>query len=876
MLKYLRFIIPLLFCLSANVSLSGQETVLSLPNLKKYSSSTVKEALQNLAADFKVVFSYSSNYIDVDRTIYFTGKERTLEQLLERVLDGQSVNVQEGKQRRILLIPLEEPEWYTLKGYVVDKQSGEPLIGAILRDANTQNGIFTNEQGYFSLKLEPGETIINVSYLGYLSTRSVVNISKDHFRNFELTFNNELNPIVIHGLVPNNPNTGGSPIPIKFTDHKPTLFGKKDIFLNIRTEPGILSPNEGTGGYFVRGGNFDQNLVLFENVPMYEVGHVGGLSSIFIDDAIQNAEFHKEGFPARYGGRLSSVLNVQLKDGNKIKHKGSIGIGVLGVQASLDGPLFEDIVTFNIAGRTSWLDIYANDLFSRLLDNDRTGINYFDANSKIVFNLSSTSKLSLSTYNGNDGFAFSKINDFQGESSDFNLSESNSLIWGNRLVSLNFSQVVGDQLFANVHLSRLNYKSQSRGSYVFSYEDTLTVNNQEFEVWAFSGIKDLNIKTNLDYYWRKNLKLKFGLGWTSHEYNPTIQQRDELDLRVGNIYFEGDSSTFSSESFAYIEANWQPDTTVAVYGGVRLNDYRVRSKNYLSLEPRLSIHYNYSKNHRLEFSYTKMSQFVHLLVNPGTGLPSDLWVPSTENIKPEIAHQISFGSSSFFFDQFNLYAGAYYKKMYNLLEYREEADIYYGIINGSDGNEPVFNTTNDWEENVLPGIGEAAGLEFKITKNEGRLKWELAYTLASSKRQFEGINDGKKYPHKYDRRHDFFAMLNFDLNDYFNIATSWTYSSGSNFSLAIENFPIPGGDARELTGRNNYRLPNYHHLDIGLNWNRQYEMYGFSGSIGVYNVYNRFNPFYVYLYDNPANKQTEVTGVGLFPILPYLTFKINF
>ena len=875
MLKYLRFVIPLLVCLSANVIVVGQESVLDLPNLKNYPSSSVKEALSNISEDFKIEFSFSSNYVDLNRTVYFTGRERTLLQLIQRVLNDQSIAIQEGNKRRILLIPFQEQEWYVLKGYVVDRESGEPLIGAILRDSKSQSGVFTNEQGFYSMKLKKGVHGINVSYLGSISYRDSIQVNKDQLKSFHLTFNNQLNPIVIHGLIPKNPGTGGSYIPIKFTDHKPTLFGKKDIFLNLRTVPGIHSPNEGTGGYFVRGGNLDQNLVLFENVPMYEVGHVGGLSTIFIDDAIQNAEFHKDGFPARYGGRLSSVLNIQLKDGNKIKHKGSIGMGVLGVQASLDGPLFEDVVTFNISGRTSWLDIYANDLFSRLLDNDRSSINYFDANSKFVFNLGATSKLSVSTYNGNDEIAFTKIENFKDSESQFDLSETTGLIWGNKLISVNYSQVLGDQLFANFNLSTLNYRSQSRGTYIFDYIDSTTIVHEELDVLAYSGIKDLNIKGDVDYYAHPKLKLKLGLGWIRHEYNPTIQQKTEVDLTSENIYIEGDSTTRSNESFGFIEANWKPDTTLTIYAGLRLNNYQVRDTSYNSFEPRLSIHYNYKPNHKLELSYTKMSQFVHLLVNPGTGLPSDLWVPSTEKIKPEIAHQISIGSSSFFFDQYNLYVGAYYKKMYNLLAYDEESTIYESIIN-EPGETPLLSS-NDWEERVESGTGESMGLEFKLAKNEGRLKWELAYTLASSKRTFQEINEGRTFPHKYDRKHDFYAMANFDLNDYFNIAASWSYSTGSTFSLANEEFiDFKGNIIRETTGRNNYRFPDYHHLDFGLNFFKQFADYGFSSSLGVYNAYNKFNPFYIYIYNNPVNNNPELKGVGLFPVLPYLTFKVNF
>ncbi len=875
MICRLRFILFLLICLSANDELRAQNSLFDLEVKRIYPTSDVKGALDAISKDFHVVFSYSGNIVDQSRMVVFSNKEKTLKDLLNSVLGAQEVDFIEGGSRRILILPTQSI-YFDLNGYVEDKFSGERIIGAIVRDLNTGNVVSTNIQGYFHLRIEGNKMDVEIDYLGYKTYRESLDVQSNVFKEFKLEFDNEI-PVVtiLDNESQHSPLTGGTVIQPKLMSEIPTLLGADNFFNQVKLNPGVLSPNEASGGFLVRGGSEDQNLILFEGVPMYEVSHLGGLSNIFINDAIKEIDFHKEGFPSRYGGRLSSVMSVELKDGNESEHKGSLHLGLLGMEGNFEGPLVEDKVTFNLSGRTSWIDLYANQLFNRFLDNDQTAINYRDANAKVSINFTPTSKLNLSYYNGQDAIGFTSVETETNETSFFNLTEQNNINWGNNLFSARFSQVMGSKFTGRIQLSFLDYEYQSRGTYSSLFFDGFDSQTQELDVWAYSGIRDMNFSAELDYFVRDWLKFKYGLGYVEHEYNPSIQQSRIINQESRDVFLRGDSTIQTNEKFGFIESTIHINNELSLFAGGRLNVYSVEEKDYVIPEPRLSLHYKFRDSDLLIFSYSQMSQFVHRLVNPGTGLPSDLWVPSTANIRPEEAIQFSATYFSEILSNYSFSIGAYAKSLDFLLDYENTSDLFFNVINGDD--LPVFNSSSDWEDKVLSGSGESFGLELNLKSQYDKYHWELAYTLSKTNRQFDGTNENEPFPYKYDRRNNLSFLAGFNFTKNLTFSMLWTMSSGSNFTLAVEEFgTIPGLEPRNSTQRNNITMPNYNHLDIAMTYTKEIQDVEIETNFGVYNVYNRFNPFYVYIYNNPISEQEQLKGISLFPILPYLTIKFKF
>ncbi len=861
-----------LFCLSAKCTLFGQTNILDLPINLPPGNYSLKQVIEFSSEYNDLIYSYSSNFVDI-RAEASLDQHTTLREFLEKTLNDQSVEIRLSGKKRILFIPLKD-ESLELTGYVIDSDSGEKLEGVIIRVINSQKYTITNNQGFFTLKC-PKVSTLDFSYLGYKSLTKSFLPEKNSFVYVPMKFNNEIQVVTI------NPDsfaidryTGGERIKVHLNRPVPSLFGSENLTNHIKLKTGVSTPDEGSGGYSVRGGSQDQNLILFEGAPMYEVNHIGGLNTIFINDAIREVDFLKGSFPSRYGGRVSSVLDIQLKDGNKYAHGGSVSLGILGPEANFQGPILYDKMTFNVSARTSWVDLYAKEFFDRFFENDNTGINYHDVNAKLSFDISKTSNLSISIYDGDDAIRFVTSESSQDGEDRFELQERNSINWGNRLYTGNFKWILGSRVSGHIHGSYLNYEYQSRGTYDFNLFQDQERFNQQLDVWAYSGIRDINLSSHFDFYASDQLKFNFGLGTSYHRYNPTLRQSRVIVQETEDIFFEGDSTIRANENYAYAEVNYELNNWSLKIGS-RLNHYQVRSKDYVNFEPRISLRKNWTDGISLSMGYSQMSQFVHRLVNPGTGLPSDLWVPSTQTIKPQNGFLTNVQLDKKFESGFTFSIGGYWKEMRNLLDYQSNSDIFFNVINTDD--TPVFGSNNEWENRVISGKGRAYGAEFASYFNNDKWDVELNYTLSRSTRTFEGINDNEPFPDKYERLHDLKFRLSHRFNNQLSLTSIWYFSSGSNFSLALEEFATLTDEFPiNSSQRNNISFPYYHRLDLGMNYTKNMDDFGFEVSGGVYNSYNRFNPFYVYIYDDPIVSRKSVKGVSLFPVLPYLNVKMKF
>lgn len=847
---------------------------------------TIKEgSLRNIFANLEdnnnFVVSYSSSIVDISQKKYIDSTEYLGSSLFEYLLAEQAVRaISRGK--KILIIPdpsknvsfsrLKPRNYYTINGYVKDSETGEALIGASVYNPLTNRGTVTNEFGYYSFTMPEGKQTVNYSFVGFKAVSRTYKLSKRIRSDIYLNSNIEIEEIIVIDQDSSQIWRGREKINIEEIRNLPAVFGEVDIIKSITLLPGVQSGNEAQGGLIVRGGSPDQNLIMFDGMPLYEVNHLLGLVSMFNEDVINNVNIYKSDFSAKYGGRLSSVVDIQLKDGNYKNFHGSATAGVIGGKFNLEGPIQKEKSSFNIAGRTSWIDKIVGPRLNSQLDIDGTVFNYYDFNVKIKREFKSTNSLTFSAYLGRDNISYE---DNSQTISDYSLNTRNNLKWGNEVASLRWSRLLGPKVFSNMTVGFVNY------NYLYHVRHTLDdnpdpeIDNKTFTVATTSRIFDRMVKWDFDYFHSNKLDVKFGAGYTLHTYNPAVKQASiPLENDIQSIFKEIEA-TSAGEYTLYVEDYYRPFSNISIHTGVHMAMFSVRNTLYPSIQPRLSVNYGLPWNAYVGVSYSKMNQFIHLLANPGLGLPSDLWVPSTESLKPEISDQYSLSYTMDLSKSIRLHTALYYKTFQNLLEFTSAYDLFSPIVNDI-SKVPVFNEPRDWESRVEAGDGEAYGWELQLKKKQGRLTGNISYTFGRSFRFFENINRSVPFPYRYDRRHDLSISLVQNLNSNFDLGALWIYGTGNAYTLPLEEYFSIGGELLlDFESRNNQRLPDYHRFDVSLNFNKRYGKYGVSASLGAYNAYNRQNAYYVYLYQNPQTEAYNLRQISIFPILPYLNVKLK-
>jgi hypothetical protein len=765
---------------------------------------------------------------------------------------------------------------HTISGYVTDINTGEKLIGANVFDQKSFKGTSTNTYGFYSLSLPSDSVEIIVSYVGFQPVKSTFFLGKDVQMNFELSSTLELKEVVITAenseRIEESTKMSVIKVPIEQIKSMPALLGENDVLKAIQMLPGVQSGMEGSSGIYVRGGGPDQNLILLDGTPVYNASHLFGFFSVFNADAINSIELIKGGFPARYGGRLSSVLDINMKEGNMKEIKGEGSIGIVASRLTVEGPIIKDKSSFIISARRTYLDIIAQPIIrAASQDEVRAGYFFYDLNGKVNYKFSDKDRLYLSTYMGRDKFyADLKPYGYIDNGTQYEQEMKNSLYWGNITSALRWNHLFNNKLFSNTTLTFSNYNFNISEDFKFTTITDSGDFSDQFALRYLSGIQDFSGKIDFDYMPNPDHYIRFGSNITFHTFKPGATTFKVVNNNLTNIDSTlGANKLYATEIATYVEDDYKISEKIKINAGIHYSLFAVKSNYYHSLQPRLSARYLLNNKWSIKASYAKMQQNIHLLTNSNIGLPTDLWVPSTEKVKPQISHQVAVGTAKTIIDVYQFSVEAYYKKMDNLIEYAEGANF--------------FNNDSKWDDKVEIGEGWSYGVEFFLQKKSGNTTGWIGYTLSWTERRFDNLNFGEKFPYKYDRRHDISIVVNHKFNDEWSISGAWVYGTGNAVTLPttrymghIERNGFYGFNELEyFENRNDYRMADYHRLDLSLSRTKNHKWGDGILTFGAYNVYSRRNPFFYYFgYDDRSNRVLK--RISLFPIIPSISYNFKF
>jgi hypothetical protein len=761
----------------------------------------------------------------------------------------------------------------TLNGFVRDSTTGETIIGATLIVNGASKGVSTNQYGYYSITLPKGDYTISLTHVSYIPFQAQIVLNESFQQNFELMPKSAVIKEVIilskkRDQNVKNAQMGRVDLSINQIKSIPALLGEVDVLKVIQLLPGVSSAGEGNSGFYVRGGGPDQNLIILDDAVVYNTGHLFGFFSIFNSDAIKNASIIKGGMPAQYGGRLSSVVDIAMKDGNINNVEVEGGIGLIASRISVQGPLKKEKSSFIISGRRTYVDALAKPFIKKSSAFFGSGYYFYDVNAKVNHKFSEKDRIFLSGYFGKDVFEFKNSK----------RSFQSKIPWGNTTATLRWNHVFNRKLFANTTLVYNDYK----------FDFSAAQNN--FELGLSSGIRDGNLKIDFDYYPSPNHKIKFGGLNTFHKFIPNV-----VSGRQDSVIFNPntESEKYANETALYIQDDWEINDKLKLNYGLRwstftqlgpfttytrdanrnkLDSVVYRSlqaiRSYGGLEPRATLRYALDDETSLKAAVNRNYQFIHLVSNSGSTLPTDLWVPSTHIVKPQISWQYAAGVfKNFNNNTFETSVELYYKKMQNQIEYKE-------------GYTPSLK---DPEEEFVFGKGWSYGAEFYLNKAKGNLTGWIGYTLSWTWRKFAELNAGNKYPAKFDRRHDLSIVANYELNNKWKLGSVFIYGTGNATTLPERFYIINGVLTQEYSNINQYRLPSYHRLDISATYTpvpKKDRKIKSHWVFSIYNLYSRQNPYFIY-FDQSGNPydgslKVEALLVSLFPILPSVTWNFRF
>ena len=775
----------------------------------------------------------------------------------------------------------------TISGYVMDAASKETLIGATVIDKTSGKGCATNSYGFYTLTLDQGQVDLQVSYVGYTQQSRSLDLEENLNLNFMLETNTTLEEVVVEGtratVSARSPQMSVVELPVQQIKSIPTLFGEADVLKAIQLLPGVQNGSEGSAGMYVRGGGPDENLLLLDGVPVYNVNHMMGFFSVFNPDALKNVTLYKGSFPAHFGGRLSSVVDIRMKEGDMQQYHGNVSVGLISSKLNFEGPIVKDKLSFNLSFRRTYSDLLMKPALwiARHAENDmsklKAGYYFYDFNGKLNWKISDKDRLYLSFYSGDDAIYFGvKYRDYAYDNVQYTDNMGLNWKWGNKVSALRWNHVMSQQLFMDASVNYTQYR-HNLGMEIkeeASYQNYQNVVFNEYNMAYKSGINDLTAKVDFDYTPLPNHEIRFGGSYTYHQFRPEVQSLKITDGDFAVDTVVGSSNVFAHETALYAEDSMTLGDIFRVNAGLHYSTFTVEGKTYQSVQPRLSTSVMLASNLSLKAGYAYMTQYVHLLSNSSLSLPTDLWVPVTKNIVPMNAHQVSLGAFYELPRLFDISLEGYYKTMDNLLEYKDGASF--------------FGSSETWENKVCLGKGWAYGVEFLVQRSFGKTTGWVGYTWAHAKRQFdrEGmtINEGKVFPAKYDRRHDLSITVQHKFNDRFDLSGTWVFSSGNCGTLGTQIYEgLPDWDYIpyiQALERNNFRMGNYHRLDISMNFHKQKKHGVRTWNISVYNAYNHNNPFLVYTdykWDDATHTEKKVLmQASLFPIIPSVSYSFKF
>lgn len=775
----------------------------------------------------------------------------------------------------------------TISGYISDSASGERIIGANVYSPELRSGTTTNNYGFYSIALKKHEaTNLVISIIGYVPYKMLCKPTKDTIINIKLSYSiNVLKEVIITASPSQYKRAEMSKLelPMKQLAFMPKLAGETDIMRVFQLMPGVQMGKEGTSGIYVRGGTPDQNLILLDDIPLYYVNHIGGFISIFNSEAINAATLYKGGFPARYGGRLSSIVDVRMKEGNMKEFKGNFTFGILSSKLTLEIPIKKDKTSAIISLRRSLFDVLTRSYF--LLINkpstgrQNAGYTIYDLNVKINHKVSEKDHLYFSVYSGHDRLFATQHEASTYSIQEFKYNSERSTQWGNTVFAFRWNHLYNQKLFGNLTLgyTRFYYNNITKAE---KNEASTNTNVGKMQSGFKSNVNDLLLKTDYDFIVNNKHNMKFGGALIYHTFKPSLNFNKFVE--ADSVYYDTivkDDAIKALEAYLYVEDLYKITDDLTLNIGIRLSSFIVEKKFYFSPEPRLTINYAASNFTSLKASYSRMMQPLHLLSNSGAGLPADLWVPATPKASPEKSQQIALGVIHKLSEakDIDLSIEAFYKTMNNLIDFRE------GIS--------LFSGKTGWENKIeTGGKGRVYGIEFYIEKKTGNTTGWISYTLSKNTRQFTNINNGKIYPYVYDHPHDLSIVMNHHFNKRITVSATWVFSSGNAITLpdtkslikeishqlyGFENSGNFYSWSHIYPGKNNYRIPAYHRLDLSASFTRHLGKRTKVWSIDIYNAYNRLNPYYLYFKQSKSG-EIKLYAFCLFPIIPSFSYSYSF
>lgn len=777
----------------------------------------------------------------------------------------------------ILLSPLITiAQKVTLSGYITDSINGETLMASTVYIKELSTGVQTNNYGFYSITIPQGQYTVIYSYVGYASQQKNINATTDKRIDIALKSNNTIKEIEVTTARKDEhvKNTEMGTIKLSMSQIKklPVVFGEVDILKTLQLLPGVQSAGDGNAGFYVRGGGPDQNLVLLDDAVIYNTGHLFGFFSVFNSEAIKDVTLIKGGAPANYGGRLSSVVDVTMKEGNSKEYKLQGGVGNIASKFVFEGPIKKDKGSFMIAARRTYADVLARPFFEALKNN---GYYFYDLNAKANYKLGKSDKIFISAYTGLDKFQF--------ESSSGNFKAT--IPWGNTTASLRWNHLFSDKLFMNSTAVYNKYHFSS------SFDQSAgSGQGSAIGIRFASGIEDIGIKNDFDYYINTKNHIKFGSNYTYHTFTPSqiSGQADTIRLNPPNsmvkygheiALYAMDDIDISNKLKLTLGLRYSWFGQVGAYTAYNVDDNGNKLdstfygkgklvKDYGGLEPRVNVRYSLSDNSSVKASVSRTYQYLHLVTNNGSTLPTDVWVPSTYRVKPQEAWQYSAGYfKNFLDDKLETSVEIYYKDMKNQIQYK-------------DGYTP--NTLEDPELSYVFGRGMAYGAEFFINKTQGRFTGWIGYTLSWTYQKFAKLNNGDPFPAKYDRRHDISVVASYDLNKKWTFSSVFIYGTGNAVTLPTAYYLVDNTIVQQFSKVNAYRTPAYHRLDVSATYTPQHKKprrWEHSWTFSLYNVYNRANPYFLYNSiegTTTSGIQSKIYMVYILPIIPSVSYNFKF
>lgn len=846
---------------------------------------TYKEALTQLQQESGVRIAYSDNLLPAEDRINLKAKEKPLSEVLDQLLKNTKVTYKLIGNRVVLVRKQGKTGTagnVTIRGYVSDLASGERLIGASVYDANTLSGNTTNLYGFYSLTFPRQPLDLVYSFVGYKPIRiqltgqadTTLSISLESMLLQEVEVVASKEEEMQHRAVMSTID-----IPVADIKSSPAFLGENDVLKRVQMFPGVQAGTEGTSGMHVRGGSSDQNLILLDGVPVYHATHFLGLFSVFNADAIQSVKLIKAGFPSRYGGRLSSVLDIRMKEGNLNKLQGSGSLGLVTSKLSLDGPIVKGKTSFLLSARRTYFDLVAFPIIEASASDEDTELNqglfFYDINAKINHTFSSKSRLYFSLYNGRDRFRNESVNRSEDQGVKLEQTNKYKVGYGNFIMAGRWNKVINKKLFSNTTLtySRFNfdYDTETRQD----RESETQGKSVERSVFDYvSGIEDIGAKVDFDFHPSTKHTIKFGAGNTYHNFTPGLSVvkgtfgTDQIDSTFGAPTVQ------SNELSLYFEDDIRVTNRLRVNAGLNFGLFLLDQVNYPSLQPRITANYLLHENWSLKGSYVRMAQFIHLLTVTNIGLPIDVWVPVTDKIKPMFADQVALGLLFSKDKSYEFSVEGYYKDMQNLIEYQDGVNM--------------FESVGRWEDNVEVGSGRSFGAEVLFRKTSGKTNGWLGYTWSKTDRQFDNLNNGDRFPFRYDRRHEIKLAVSHRFSERFDMSANWIYTTGNAITIPTEryngHFPGSGNggvfgsiqppDVEHIPARNNFRTRDFHRMDLSANFHKKKKWGQRTWSVGLYNAYSRANPFYHYFASVDGDRQ--LIQVSIFPVLPFASWGFKF